>query len=145
MISVSDVLKAKNKEIQTIAPTATVFEALKKMSEKQIGALVVMENSKVVGIISERDYARKIILQGKTSKETLVKEVMSTTLFSVNPDTSVEEAMVLMTGKHVRHLPVFEKSKFVGIISIGDVVKSVISNKDFLINQLSEYIAGKYY
>ncbi|HNQ18606.1 MAG TPA: CBS domain-containing protein [Smithellaceae bacterium] len=145
MISVSDVLKAKNKEIQSIAPTATVFEALKKMSEKQIGALVVMENSKVVGIISERDYARKIILQGKTSKETLVKEVMSTTLFSVNPDTSVEEAMVLMTGKHVRHLPVFEKSKFVGIISIGDVVKSVISNKDFLINQLSEYIAGKYY
>ena len=122
-----------------------MFEALKKMSEKQIGALVVMENSKVVGIISERDYARKIILQGKTSKETLVKEVMSTTLFSVNPDTSVEEAMVLMTGKHVRHLPVFEKSKFVGIISIGDVVKSVISNKDFLINQLSEYIAGKYY
>ena len=145
MISVSDVLKAKNKEIQSIAPTATVFEALKKMSEKQIGALVVMENSKVVGIISERDYARKIILQGKTSKETLVKEVMSTTLFSVNPDTSVEEAMVQMTGKHVRHLPVFEKSKFVGIISIGDVVKSVISNKDFLINQLSEYIAGKYY
>jgi CBS domain-containing protein len=145
MISISDVLKAKNKEIQSIAPTATVFEALKKMSEKQIGALVVMENSKVVGIISERDYARKIILQGKTSKETLVKEVMSTTLFSVNPDTSVEEAMVLMTGKHVRHLPVFEKSKFVGIISIGDVVKSVISNKDFLINQLSEYIAGKYY
>ncbi len=88
MISVSDVLKAKNKEIQSIAPTATVFEALKKMSEKQIGALVVMENSKVVGIISERDYARKIILQGKTSKETLVKEV-SPTLFSVNPDTSV--------------------------------------------------------
>ncbi len=142
MISVSDVLKAKNKEIQSIAPTATVFEALKKMSEKQIGALVVMENSKVVGIISERDYARKIILQGKTSKETLVKEVMSTTLFSVNPDTSVEEAMVLMTGKHVRHLPVFEKTKFVGIVSIGDVVKSIISHKDFLISQLSNYITA---
>jgi CBS domain-containing protein len=98
-----------------------------------------------VGIISERDYARKIILQGKTSKETLVKEIMSSDLFSVTPDTSVEDAMVLMTGKHVRHLPVFEKTKFVGIISIGDVVKTIISNKDFLIDQLSDYITGKHY
>jgi CBS domain-containing protein len=104
-----------------------------------------MENKKVVGIISERDYARKIILQGKTSKETLVKEIMSSDLFSVTPDTSVEDAMVLMTGKHVRHLPVFEKTKFVGIISIGDVVKTIISNKDFLIDQLSDYITGKHY
>jgi CBS domain-containing protein len=103
-----------------------------------------MENKKVVGIISERDYARKIILQKKTSKKTLVKEIMSSDLFSVTTDTSVEDAMVLMTGKHVRHLPVFEKTKFVGIISIGDVVKSIISNKDFLINQLSDYVAGKY-
>ncbi|HOE21880.1 MAG TPA: CBS domain-containing protein, partial [Smithellaceae bacterium] len=124
---------------------ATVYEALEKMSEKEIGALVVMENKKVVGIFSERDYARKIILQGKTSKKTLVKEVMSSHLFSVTPDTTVEDAMVLMTGKHIRHLPVFEKSKFVGIISIGDVLKLIISNKDFLINQLSDYIAGKYY
>jgi CBS domain-containing protein len=144
MISVRDILKAKDSKIQSIPPKATVYEALEKMSEKEIGALVVMENNKVVGIISERDYARKIILQGKTSKETLVKEVMSSKLFSVTPDTSVEEAMVLMTGKHVRHLPVFEKNNFVGIISIGDVVKSVISNKDFLINQLSDFIAGKY-
>ena len=144
MISVRDILKAKDSKIQSISPKATVYEALEKMSEKEIGALVVMENNKVVGIISERDYARKIILQGKTSKETLVKEVMSSKLVSVTPDASVEEAMVLMTGKHVRHLPVFEKNNFVGIISIGDVVKLVISNKDFLINQLSDYIAGKY-
>jgi CBS domain-containing protein len=144
MISVRDILKAKDSKIQSISPKATVYEALEKMSEKEIGALVVMENNKVVGIISERDYARKIILQGKSSKETLVKEVMSSKLFSVTPDASVEEAMVLMTGKHVRHLPVFEKNNFVGIISIGDVVKLVISNKDFLINQLSDYIAGKY-
>ena len=144
MISVRDILKAKDSKIQSISPKATVYEALQKMSEKEIGALVVMENDKVVGIISERDYARKIILQGKTSKETLVKEVMSSKLFSVTPDTSVEEAMILMTGKHVRHLPVFEKNNFVGIISIGDVVKLVISNKDFLINQLSDFIAGKY-
>jgi CBS domain-containing protein len=145
MNSVRDILNTKDGKIQSISPKATVYEALEKMSEKEIGALVVMENKKVVGIISERDYARKIILQGKTSKQTTVKEVMSSNLFSVTPDTSVEDAMVLMTGKHVRHLPVFEKTKFVGIISIGDVLKLIISNKDFLINQLSDYIAGKYY
>ena len=145
MNSVRDILNTKDSKIQSISPKATVYEALEKMSEKEIGALVVMENKKIVGIISERDYARKIILQGKTSKQTLVKEVMSSNLFSVTPDTSVEDAMVLMTGKHVRHLPVFEKTKFVGIISIGDVLKLIISNKDFLINQLSDYIAGKYY
>jgi CBS domain-containing protein len=145
MNRVRDILNAKDGKIQTISPKATVYEALEKMSEKDIGALVVMENKKVVGIISERDYARKIILHGKTSKQTMVKEVMSAHLFSVTPDTSVEDAMVLMTGKHVRHLPVFEKNKFVGIISIGDVLKLVISNKDFLINQLSDYISGKYY
>lgn len=142
---VRDILKTKDGKIQTISPKATVYEALEKMSEKEIGALVVMENKKVVGIFSERDYARKIILLGKTSKKTLVKEAMSSHLFSVTPDTTVEDAMVLMTGKHIRHLPVFEKSKFVGIISIGDVLKLIISNKDFLINQLSDYIAGKYY
>jgi CBS domain-containing protein len=145
MSHVRDILNAKDGKIQSISPKATVYEALEKMSEKEIGALVVMENKKVVGILSERDYARKIILQGKSSKNTLVQEVMSTNLFSVTPDTKVEDAMVLMTGKHVRHLPVFEKNKFVGIISIGDVVKLVISQKDFLINQLSDYIAGKYY
>ena len=145
MSHVRDILNAKDGKIQSISPKATVYEALEKMSEKEIGALVVMENKKVVGILSERDYARKIILQGKSSKNTLVQEVMSTNLFSVTPDTRVEDAMVLMTGKHVRHLPVFEKNKFVGIISIGDVVKLVISQKDFLINQLSDYIAGKYY
>jgi CBS domain-containing protein len=144
MSYVRDLLAAKDNKIQSISPNSTVFEALKQMSEKEIGALVVMENKKVVGIISERDYARKIMLQGKTSKETLVKEIMSSNLFSLTPDNSVEEAMVLMTGKHVRHLPVFDNNKFVGIISIGDVLKSIISNKDFLINQLSSYISGKY-
>ncbi|HOC59493.1 MAG TPA: CBS domain-containing protein [Smithellaceae bacterium] len=145
MSSVKDILKGKDHKIHFISPKATVYEALEKMSENEIGALVVMENKKVVGIVSERDYARKIILQGKSSKETLVKEIMSSDLISVTPDTTVEDAMVLMTGKHVRHLPVFEKTKFVGVISIGDVLKSIISNKDFLINQLSDYITGKYY
>lgn len=145
MSKVSDILHVKSGKIESISPKATVYEALEKMSEKEIGALVVLDKKKLVGIISERDYARKVILLGKTSKQTLVKEVMSTNLVSVTPDTSVEDAMVLMTGKHVRHLPVFEKTKFVGIISIGDVVKSIISNKDFLIGQLSDYITGKYY
>lgn len=145
MSKVKDILNAKSGKILSISPKATVYEALQLMSEKDIGALVVMDKNKVAGIISERDYARKIILLGKTSKQTLVKDVMSSDVLSVTPDTSVEDAMVLMTGKHVRHLPVFEKSKIVGFISIGDVLKSIISNKDFLITQLSDYIAGKYY
>lgn len=145
MSSVKDILKGKDHKIHFISPKLTVYEALEKMSENEVGALVVMENKKVVGIVSERDYARKIILQGKTSKEALVKEIMTSELISISPDTSVEDAMVLMTGKHVRHLPVFENKKFVGIISIGDVLKSIISNKDFLIDQLSDYITGKYY
>lgn len=144
MSTVRDILKAKKGKIESVSPKATVYEALEKMSEKEIGALVVIDRKKVVGIFSERDYARKIILLGKTSKQTLVKEAMTADLVSVTPDTPVEDAMVLMTGKHVRHLPVFEKNKFVGIISIGDVVKSIITNKDFLINQLSDYIAGRY-
>jgi len=145
MSCVRDVLSAKDHKIQFISPKATVYEALEKMSENDIGALVVFENKKVLGIISERDYARKIILHKKSSKKTLVKEIMSSDLISVAPDTSVEDAMVLMTGKHVRHLLVFEKTKFVGIISIGDIVKLIISNKDFLIDQLSDYISGRYY
>lgn len=142
MSTIKDILKAKDHKIHFISPSATVYEALEKMSEQEIGALVVMDKKKVVGIISERDYARKIILQKKTSKKTLVKEIMSSDLFSVTTDTSLEDAMVLMTGKHVRHLPVFEKTKFVGIVSIGDVVKSIISHKDFLITQLSNYITA---
>lgn len=145
MPHVRDLLNNKSKEIQKISPDLTVYEALKLMSEKEIGALIVMEGEKVMGIISERDYARKIILFGKTSKETMIREVMSSNLIRVTPETSVEDCMILMTGKHVRHLPVFEQEKFVGIISIGDVVKSIISNKEALIDQLSDYISGSKY
>jgi CBS domain-containing protein len=144
MSHVRDILNAKQKKIHSISPDATVYDALKLMSEKEIGALIVMDGDKVIGIISERDYARKIILQGKTSKDTLVKEVMSSHLFNVKPGNTVEECMILMTGKHVRHLPVFDKGKFVGVISIGDVVKSIISHKELLIDQLSNYISGGY-
>jgi len=142
-----DLLKAKTKEVWSISPKATVFEALKLMAEKEIGALMVMDTrKKVVGIITERDYARKIILKGKTSAKALVSEIMTPAakMYSVKPDTPVEDCMVLMTGKRIRHVPVFEGGKYVGLISIGDVVKSTISSKDLLIEHLSSYISGTY-
>ena len=147
MKSVREVLKMKTKEVWSISPYAMVFDALKLMGEKKIGALVVMDDKgKVAGIISERDYARKVILKGKASKDTKVEEIMTpaSEMFAVKPDNSVEECMILMTGKHVRHLPVFEKDKFIGVVSIGDVVKSIISEQETLIEQLSSYIVGKY-
>ena len=145
MAYIRDILNTKDKTVYSISPDATVFDALILMSEKGIGALIVMEGEKVVGIFSERDYARKIILKGKTSRETMVREVMSSHLFHVRPENTVEECMVLMTGKHVRHLPVFEEGRFVGVISIGDVVKAIISHQEFLIDQLSNYISGEYH
>ena len=147
MKSVKEVLKAKTKEVWSILPYDTVYDALKLMGEKQIGALIVMdEHGKVAGIISERDYARKVILKGKTSKETKVEEIMTpaSEMFAVSPDHTVEDCMILMTGKHVRHLPVFENNQFVGVVSIGDAVKSIISEQGALIEHLSSYIAGKY-
>jgi CBS domain-containing protein len=143
----SDLLKNKAKQLWTISPESSVLDALKLMAEKEIGALMVVDKKdKVVGIITERDYARKIILKGKTSIKTSVKEIMtpSNKMYTVKPDTPVEDCMVLMTGKHIRHVPVFDGGKFVGLISIGDVVKSTISQKDILIDHLSDYIGGKY-
>lgn len=147
MKTAKEILKNKKKEVWSITPKDTVFNALKIMGEKEVGALMVIdEKSKVHGIISERDYARKVILKGKTSRETKVSEIMTPTdkMFTVKPDTSVEDCMVLITAKRIRHIPVFEDEKFVGVISIGDVVKSIISEKDMLIEHLSNYIAGKY-
>jgi CBS domain-containing protein len=148
MKTVKDILKNKNqKEIWSVQPKATVFEALALMGEKEIGALMVIdEKGKVAGIISERDYARKVILKGKASRETAVKEIMTPAdqMYKVNPATSVDDCMVLITGKHIRHIPVFDNDKFVGIISIGDIVKSIIAEQEMLIEHLSNYIAGKY-
>jgi CBS domain-containing protein len=147
MQRVSDLLKSKAKQLWTILPDASVLDALKLMAEKEIGALMVLDKKdKVVGIMTERDYARKIILKGKKSLETRVKEIMtpSDKMYTVKSDTPVEDCMVLMTGKHIRHVPVFDGGKFVGLISIGDVVKSTISQKDMLIDHLSDYIGGKY-
>ena len=147
MQKASDLLKSKANQLWTILPEASVFDALKLMAEKEIGAVMVMDKkNKFVGILTERDYARKIILKGKTSLKTSVKEIMTPVakIYKVKPDTSVEDCMVLMTGKHIRHVPVFDGDKFVGVISIGDVVKSTISQKDMLIDHLSDYIGGKY-
>jgi CBS domain-containing protein len=142
MKTVDDILNGKSKEIFTISPNETVFNALKVMAEKDIGSLLVSDGEKLVGILSERDYARKVILFGKSSKELKVKEIMSTKVVYVSPDQNVEECMVLMTNKKVRHLPVLEEDKLVGIISIGDVVKAVIEEKEFMIDHLVHYIKG---
>lgn len=147
MKTVKDLLKEKKREVSSITPQATVFEALKIMGEKEIGSVMVIdEKGKVCGILSERDYARKVILQGKTSRETKVEEIMTPfeKMYTVKPDTGVEDCMVLITGKRIRHLPVFDKDKFVGLISIGDVVKSMLIERDNLIEHLSDYISGKY-
>jgi len=147
MKNVKEILDAKGSKIWSISPKAKVFDALKLMAEKQIGAVMVMdEKGRVQGIMTERDYSRKIILFGKSSKETFVEEIMTPVdkMFNIRPDNSLEECMVLMTAKHVRHLPVCDGDKFVGLLSIGDVVKAIISEKDVLIEQLSNYISGKY-
>ena len=139
---IKDLLKVKNKNIWTIEPGATVYDAILEMANKQIGALVVSEDKKVIGIITERDYARKVILKDKSSKDTLVREIMTERVIYVKPDQKIEECMALMTKKHIRHLPVLDGDRLVGMISIGDVVKTLISEKEFLIDQLTRYISS---
>jgi CBS domain-containing protein len=137
------ILDRKGNHIWTISPDASVFEALKLMAEKEIGALLVLDNGKVVGIISERDYARKVVLKGRSSKDAPVKDIMSDKVIYVNPSTSVEDCVVLMINKRVRHLPVFEGERLSGLISIGDVVKEVIDEKEVVIDELVRYITGR--
>jgi CBS domain-containing protein len=120
-----------------------VYEALRVMAEKDVGALLVMEDGSLVGIISERDYARKVILKGKTSRETLVREIMTERPVCVRADQTIEECMALMTNKRIRHLPVLENNQLIGVISIGDVVKDIISEQEFMIEQLENYITGR--
>jgi CBS domain-containing protein len=148
MKTVHDILTGKlSWEVWRIDPKATVFDALTVMGEKRVGALMVIDRAgKVAGIVSERDYARKVILQGRASKETAVEEIMTpmAELYVVSPEATVQECMVLMTGKRIRHLPVFRDHKFQGVISIGDVVKSVIAEQETVIEQLTDYISGKY-
>ena len=131
---------ANKPDVYTIDPEATVFEALRRMEEKNVGALLVMKGDLLAGIFSERDYARRMILQGRTSKETPVREVMTSNVFVITPDTTSGECMVHMTDRHIRHLPVVEGGGVVGVISIGDVVLSVIDDLRFTVRQLESYI-----
>jgi CBS domain-containing protein len=144
MNNVAEIIKLKGNEVFTISPNITVFDALKILAEKNIGALIVTKNDKVVGIFSERDYARKIILKGKSSIVTTVSELMTTNVLYVSPADSIDDCIDLMSDNHIRHLPVLEEEKLVAIISIGDVVKHIIKHQKFQIRELEKYIKGGY-
>jgi len=138
----SQLLEEKGTHIWSIGPEASVYEAIELMAEKVVGALLVMEGSNVVGVISERDYARKVILKGRSSKETRISEIMTTRVIYVRPDHTLEECMALMTEKRIRHLPVLDAGNLIGVLSIGDLVKAIIAEQKFIIDQLTHYISG---
>jgi len=141
--AVAEILKAKPiKDVVTISPDAPVYDAIKLMADYGIGALVVMEDERVVGMVTERDYARKVVLMNRSSSTTMVREIMSEDVLYVRPTDSNESCMAIMTENRLRHLPVIENDKLVGIISIGDLVKDIISEQQFIIHQLERYIAG---
>jgi CBS domain-containing protein len=139
---VKHILNSKGHEILSVKPNDTVFDAIKLMADKSIGSLLVMNGDKLVGIVTERDYARKVILEGKSSRGSSVKEVMNSKVFCVSPDQTVDECMALMTDKRIRHLPVLDHKQVVGIVSIGDLVNAVISEQQILIDHLEHYIQG---
>jgi len=141
-VTVRQLINRKGNQVWSIRPSATVFEALELMAEKRIGALLVMQGTLLVGIFSERDYARKVILQGKSSHNTRVSEIMTANVVGVQPGQTMADCMALMTDKRVRHLPVLEDDEVVGVVSIGDVVKEIISEQEFIIGQLESYITG---
>ncbi|MGW8300991.1 MAG: CBS domain-containing protein [Desulfobacterales bacterium] len=143
MRSVKDILQEKGTQVYAISPDAKVYEALQLMADKNVGALMVMEGDRAVGLISERDYARKIVLKGKFSKDVPVHEIMTADIVRISPDRDVENCMELMTDKRIRHLPVFDNDRLIGIISIGDIVKAIIEHKEEIIKQLEGYIKGK--
>ena len=143
MPNVQQLLNVKPAATWTIQSTASVYEALELMAQKEVGALPVVDNGKIVGMFSERDYARKVILKGRTSKTTTVGELMASKIFFVRPDATVEQCMALMTDKHVRHLPVLSDRKLIGIISIGDLVKAIITDQAITIQSLQDYITGR--
>jgi CBS domain-containing protein len=142
MAKVRDILALKGKNVWSIRPDESVFDAMKLMAEKEIGALMVIEGEKIVGIISERDYARKVILLGRASKTTRVREIMTGHVLYAEPEQNIEECMAVMTDKRIRHLPVVEGGRMVGVISIGDLVKSIITEQKFIIEQLERFISG---
>lgn len=142
--TINEILQHKPRELWTVAPHATVFAAIEVMADKNIGALLVMENGRLLGVISERDYTRKVALRGKSSHDTQVREIISTPLISATPQHSVEDCMRLMTANRVRHLPILDGAKVLGIVSIGDLVNWIISAQSVAITQLESYISGQY-
>jgi len=138
------ILRHKGSQVHAIAPDATVYEALEKLADKDIGALLVMQGTNLVGILSERDYARKVFIMGRSSRETLVREIMSSPAITVGPKATIDQCMYQMTNERCRHLPVVDGDRVVGIVSIGDLVNWIISAQDFTIHQLEDYITGKY-
>jgi CBS domain-containing protein len=141
--TISGVLHSKGSEVWTISPTATVFEAIRLLAQRNIGALPVMDGEKLIGIFSERDYTRKVALEGKTSRDTRVREIVSSDVISITSETTVEEAMRLMTENRIRHLPVIENERLVGFISIGDMVNWIISAQNAAIDQMESYLLGR--
>ncbi len=142
MKTIKQLLEEKGAAVWSIRPDASVYDALALMAEKTIGALLVMDGDKMVGLVSERDYARNVVLKGRSSKETRVSEIMSARVICVEPEQTVEEGMALMTEKRVRHLPVIEGGSVLGLVSIGDLVKAIISEQQFIIEQLEHYISS---
>jgi CBS domain-containing protein len=140
MKTVKQLLESKRYSVVSVAPSSTVLDALKVMADKEIGAVVVIDEGHLVGIFSERDYARKVILQGKASKDTPVREIMTDKVVCVRPEQTIEDCMGLMTDRRIRHLPVLEHKLVIGVVSIGDVVKEMLSEKEFVIKQLESYI-----
>jgi len=145
MSNVEQMLESKGCDVWSIEPQIKAYDALKIMAEKNIGALLVVQEGKLVGIFSERDYARKVILEGKSSKETSVSDLMTQDVLYVSPDKTVEDCMALMSAKHVRHLPVLEGDNIVGMITMRDVVREIISEKEVAIQDLEKYISGRVY
>lgn len=143
MKSVAEILRSKpNQTVHSIVPGASVYEALRLMADKNIGAVLVMEGGKIAGIFSERDYARKVVLMDRSSKQTAVRDVMTSSVMYARPDQTNEECMALMTDNRLRHLPVIDNGRLLGLVSIGDLVKDIISEQQFTIEQLQHYIQG---
>lgn len=140
-MKVSDILKGKQSNIYSVTGQVSVYDAIKVMGEKNIGALLIMEEDRLTGILSERDYARKIVLKGKSSRETPVKDIMTENVLTVTPEDSIERCMAIMSEKHIRHLPVVEADKVLGMVSIGDVVNGIIESQKQTIAHLQSYIA----
>ncbi len=142
--TIRTLLESKGGDVYWLPPDASIYEAISHMAERHVGALLVLHGEKLVGIVSERDYARKVILQGKSSKQTPVGEIMSSPVYYVTPDHTVDESMRIMTNRRVRHLPVLEDDRVVGVISIGDLVRAIITDQQATIRHLEDYITGKY-